>query len=312
MTLRPLKAFRGSLPPRHAWHSSVTADTTEVRHKPGMNKVVNHVSEAGKVEAGMNAVMDVFKKTKWDFRDATQIFGINCKAQVHEIGLVSRVFRGRRARVRKWVGPLMVLTALLWPSVAPAQQSSSKTQASNKELMALNGSSSKEFQNLVTGDPSYVIGPTDVLDISVWKEPEVSRTVPVRPDGRISLPLLNDLQAAGLTPTQLAAHITESLKKFMTGPQVTVIVATINSQRIYILGEVTRTGAYPLLPGMTVLQALSSAGGFTQFANIKNIYLLRQENGQQVKYAFNYKDVTTGKKPEQNVVLKAGDTIIVP
>ena len=91
-----------------------------------------------------------------------------------------------------------------------------------------------------------------------------------------------------------------------------MIVSTINSQRIYILGEVTRTGAYPLLPEMTVLQALSSAGGFTQFANIKNIYLLRQENGQQVKHAFNYKDVTNGKKPEQNVVLKAGDTIIVP
>ncbi len=260
----------------------------------------------------MKAVIDAFKKAKWDSRDATQIFGINCKAQVHEIGLLSRVFHGRRAGVRKWVGPLMVLLALLLPSVAPAQQSSSKTQTSGKELMALNGNSSKEVQNRVTGDPSYVIGPTDVLDISVWKEPEVSRTVPVRPDGRISLPLLSDVQAAGLTPTQLAAHITESLRKFMTGPQVTVIVATINSQRIYILGEVTRTGAYPLLPGMTVLQALSSAGGFTQFANIKNIYLLRQENGQQVKHAFNYKDVTNGKKPEQNVVLKAGDTIIVP
>jgi len=111
----------------------------------------------------------------------------------------------------RWVGLSMVLLALL-PSVAPAQQSSSKSGTSSKELMALNGNSSKEVQNRVTGDPSYVIGPTDVLDISVWKEPEVSRTVPVRPDGRISLPLLSDVQAAGLTPTQLAAHITESLK----------------------------------------------------------------------------------------------------
>jgi polysaccharide export outer membrane protein len=277
-----------------------------------MNKVVNHVSEAGKGEAEMKAVIDAFEKVMWDSRDATQIFGITCKAQVHEIGLLSRVFRGRWAGIRKWLGPLIVLLALLLPSVAPAQQSSSKTQTSSKELMALNGNSNTEVQNRVTGDPSYVIGPTDVLDISVWKEPEISRVVPVRPDGRISLPLLSDLQAAGLTPTQLAAHITDSLKKFMTGPQVTVIVATINSQRIYILGEVTRAGAFPLLPGMTVLQALSSAGGFTQYANIKNIYLLRQENGQQVKYAFNYKDVTNGKKSEQNVVLKAGDTIIVP
>lgn len=273
---------------------------------------MNHFSEAGKVEADMNPVIDAFKRTKWDSRGATQICGITCKVQVREISLLSQVFRGRRARVRKWVGPLMVLPGLLWPSVAPAQQSSSKTQTSNKELMALNANTSKEVQNRIISDPSYVIGPTDVLDISVWKEPEVSRTVPVRLDGRISLPLLNDVQAAGLTPTQLAAHITESLKKFMTGPQVTVIVVTINSQRIYILGEVTRAGAFPLLPGMTVLQALSGAGGFTLFANVKNIYILRQENGQQVKYAFNYKDVANGKKPEQNIVLKAGDTIIVP
>jgi len=161
-------------------------------------------------------------------------------------------------------------------------------------------------------DGNYIIGAQDVLDISVWKEPEVSRVVPVRPDGKISLPLLNDVQAAGLTPTQLAAQITESLKKFVTNPQVTVIVTAINSQRIYILGEVNRAGAYPLLPNMTVLQGLSSAGGFTLFANLKKIYMLRMENGKQVKYPFNYKDVINGKAPEENVVLKAGDTIVVP
>ncbi len=126
------------------------------------------------------------------------------------------------------------------------------------------------------------------------------------------MPLLNDVQAAGLTPTQLAAQITESLKKFVTNPQVTVIVAQINSQRIYILGEVTRAGAYPLLPGMTILQGLSSAGGFTQFANLKKIYMFRMENGKQVKYPFNYKDVISGKQPDENVVMKAGDTIVVP
>ena len=163
-----------------------------------------------------------------------------------------------------------------------------------------------------TEDPNYVIGAQDVLDISVWKEPEVSRTVPVRPDGKISLPLLNDVQAAGLTPAQLAAQLTESLKKFVANPQVTVIVTAINSQRIYLLGEVTRAGAYPLLPGMTVLQALSSGGGFTQFANTKKIYLLRLENGKQVKYPFNYKEVIGGRNPDQNISLKAGDTIVVP
>ena len=123
--------------------------------------------------------------------------------------------------------------------------------------------------------PNYVIGAQDVLDINVWKEPDVSRVVPVRPDGKISLPLLNDVQAAGLTPAQLAAQITESLKKYVTNPQVTVIVTTINSQRVYILGEVTRPGAFPLIPGMSVLQALSSAGGFTQFAKVKSIFVRR-------------------------------------
>jgi polysaccharide biosynthesis/export protein len=163
-----------------------------------------------------------------------------------------------------------------------------------------------------TSDPNYVIGGQDVLDISVWKETELTRTVPVRPDGKISLPLLNDVQAAGLTPTQLAEQLTESLKKFVTNPQVTVIVTQINSQRIYILGEVARAGAYPLLPDMTILQGLSSAGGFTQFANTKKIYMLRTENGKQTKYPFNYKEVLAGKSSEQNIVLRAGDTIVVP
>lgn len=164
----------------------------------------------------------------------------------------------------------------------------------------------------VTDDPNYIIGAQDVLDINVWKEPELTRLVPVRPDGKISLPLLNDVMAAGLTPTQLATQITEGLKKYVTNPQVTVIVSQINSQRVYILGEVNRAGAYPLLPGMTVLQALSSAGGFTQFAKEKGIYVLRQISGRQEKYPFNYKDVVGGKKSEQNILLKAGDTIVVP
>jgi len=167
-------------------------------------------------------------------------------------------------------------------------------------------------QKPVAQDPNYVIGPQDVLDISVWKENELTRTVPVRPDGKISMPLLNDVRAAGLTPNQLAAQITTSLKRFVTDPQVTVIVTQINSQRVYILGEVLRTGAYPLLPEMTILQALSSAGGFTPFANRKKIYMFRVENGKQVKYPFDYKAVIDGKRTEENVVLKAGDTIVVP
>ena len=163
-----------------------------------------------------------------------------------------------------------------------------------------------------TDDPAYVIGADDVLIVSVWKEAELTHTVPVRPDGKISLPLLNDVQAAGYTPVQLGMLITERLRKFVSDPQVTVMVSTINSRRIYLVGEVGRAGAFPMLPNMTVLQALSSAGGFTQFADSKRIYVLRDENGVQKKYMFNYKEVIKGKKPEQNIVLKPGDTIVVP
>jgi polysaccharide export outer membrane protein len=177
---------------------------------------------------------------------------------------------------------------------------------------AAQGQPADPVQKPVAQDPNYVIGPQDVLDISVWKENELTRTVPVRPDGKISMPLLNDVRAAGLTPNQLAAQITTSLKRFVTDPQVTIIVTQINSQRVYILGEVTHTGAYPLLPDMTILQALSSSGGFTQFANRKKIYMFRVENGKQVKYPFDYKAVIDGKQTSENVALKAGDTIVVP
>jgi polysaccharide export outer membrane protein len=161
----------------------------------------------------------------------------------------------------------------------------------------------------VPGD--YVIGADDTLHITVWKEPDMTVTLPVRPDGKISLPLLDDVQAAGMSPMQLAASIKEKLKKYIADPRVTVVVTAMNSQRIYVLGEVTHTGAMPLLPNMTVLQALSSAG-FTQFANLKAIYLLRVQDGQQTKMKFNYKDAIKGRGTQENIVLKPGDTIVVP
>ena len=166
--------------------------------------------------------------------------------------------------------------------------------------------------NPATADPDYKIGPQDMLRVDVWKEPDISRIVPVRPDGKITLPLVNDVQAAGLTTTQLAAKIAEGLKKYITSPQVTVGVTEINSRRIFVNGEVARPGAFPLLPNMTVLQALSSAGGFTQFAREKKIYILRMENGKQVKYPFNYKEAVSGKNVEQNIILQGGDIIVVP
>jgi len=195
------------------------------------------------------------------------------------------------------LGAVIVLLALAIP--VRAQDGSGKTSPAEPPRSAV-------------ADPNYIIGAQDVISVSVWKEAELTREVPVRPDGKISMPLLNDVQAAGLTPSQLADQITVGLKKFVTDPQVTVIVAQINSQRVYILGEVTRAGAYPLLPQMTFLQALSSAGGFTIFANVKKIYLLRQENGKQERYPFDYKQVIAGKNSEQNIILRAGDTIVVP
>jgi polysaccharide biosynthesis/export protein len=165
---------------------------------------------------------------------------------------------------------------------------------------------------VAAADPNYVIGPQDTLNIDVWKETELTKSVPVRPDGKISLPLLNDVQAAGLTPLQVAANITAGLRKYITDPQVTVTVSAIESQRIYILGEVNRAGQYPLSPGMTAIQALSSAGGFTPFANIKKIYVMRTEDGKQVRYPLNYKEVIKGNAQEENIVLKSGDTIVVP
>jgi len=161
-------------------------------------------------------------------------------------------------------------------------------------------------------DPGYVIGPEDVLAIEVWQEKEFSRETPVRPDGKITLPLLNDIQAAGMTPTELAASIAKALEKFVTSPQVTVIVAQIRSRMIYISGEVNKPGALPLLTSMTVLQAISMVGGPNQLANPKKIYVLRTENGKQVRYPFNYKEAIKGKDLNQNILLKPGDTIVVP
>ena len=206
-------------------------------------------------------------------------------------------------RMKFWIVAVLLAAAI----PVQAQQDDNKKQASDA-----NAAAQAAPKKPATDDPNYVIGAQDVLDISVWKEPELTRAVPVRPDGKISMPLLNDVQAAGRTPLQLAADITAGLKKFMTDPQVTVIVTTINSQRVFILGEVNRAGAYPLLPNMTVLQALSSAGGFTIYANLKKIYVLRIEDGKQVKHPFNYKDVLAGKAADQNIIVKAGDTIVVP
>lgn len=208
----------------------------------------------------------------------------------------------------KRIGFWVALCLVLGISSVYAQNRANDNQLANTQTAGATAG----LPSSATNDPNYVIGPQDILDVDVWKEPEITRTVPVRPDGKISLPLLNDVQAAGLTPTQLSAHITSELKKYITDPQVTVIVSKINSQRVYILGNVARQGGYALLPQMTVLQALSDAGGFSTFANRKGVYVIRQENGKQKKFLFNYDDVVKGKHIDENILLKPGDTIIVP
>jgi polysaccharide export outer membrane protein len=156
----------------------------------------------------------------------------------------------------------------------------------------------------------YVIGPEDSLQVTVWKEPTLSGNFPVRPDGMISLVLVGDLPAAGQTPMALSNDITQRLKKFIQDPVVTVSVLGVNSQRIFMVGEVNKVGPVMLTPGMTPLQAIVSAGGLSQFANSKRIYILRMVAGKQQKFPFNYKAAVKGENT--GMTLLPGDTIVVP
>lgn len=159
----------------------------------------------------------------------------------------------------------------------------------------------------------FVIGPGDVLAINVWKESEISKVVPVRSDGRISLPLIGELQSGGLTPRQLEAEIVKGLKDYVAEPSVTVVVQEIHSQNVNVLGMVNRPGSYPLTKTMTVVDAIATAGGFRDFAKQKAVYVLRRNpESTQTRLAFNYKDVIKGVNPTQNVKLQPGDTIVVP
>jgi polysaccharide biosynthesis/export protein len=156
----------------------------------------------------------------------------------------------------------------------------------------------------------YIIGPEDSLQVTVWKEPTLSGTFPVRPDGMISLVLVGDLPAAGMTPMALSGDISQRLKKYIQDPVVTVVVLGVNSQRIFMVGEVGHVGPVMLTPGMTPLQAIVTAGGLSQFANSKRIYILRTVNGKQEKMLFNYKAALKGENP--GMTLLPGDTIVVP
>jgi polysaccharide export outer membrane protein len=159
---------------------------------------------------------------------------------------------------------------------------------------------------------SYVIGAEDVLYINVWKEEALSRTVPVRMDGKISLPLIDDVQAAGYTARQLKEVLTKRLKEFIDNPNVSVTVTEANSYKVYVSGQVRAPGVYRLRSETTLLQIIPMAGGFTDWANQKKILIIRKEDGKERRITVNYKKIVKGDAPESNIILKAGDTIIVP
>jgi polysaccharide biosynthesis/export protein len=218
----------------------------------------------------------------------------------------------KSALAGEWMKAMMGTAIAILLGFAAAQGvAQNAAQGKDKPAADSSPGQSSPSQPMSVAGLSYVIGADDLLLVSVWKEPDLTMTLPVRPDGNISLPLLNDVTAAGLSPTQLAASITEKLRKYVADPRVTVIVTQINSQKVYVTGEVLHTGALQLLPHMTVLQALADAG-FTQFANTKGIYVLREENGQPQKIRVNYKRLVKGQAIDQNIILRAGDTIVVP
>jgi polysaccharide biosynthesis/export protein len=212
---------------------------------------------------------------------------------------------GRSWRSRLFAAAMCFSISIgLWAQAAPANGATQATPA------ASNTDASATAQ---PHDNSFTIGNDDVLAINVWKEPDISRSIPVRSDGKISLPLVGEVQATGETPLKLEQEIAAKLKNYIAEPEVTVIVQQINSQKFNILGQVTKPGAYPISNSATVLDAIALAGGFRDFAKQKSIYVLRQNgDGTQTRIPFNYKEVVKGRNPAQNIKLQPRDTIVVP
>jgi polysaccharide export outer membrane protein len=199
------------------------------------------------------------------------------------------------------LGSMLLVPALaLCQTAAPAKSTTAPPQTA---AVATTG---------VVPPPGYVIGPEDVLSIVFWREKNLSSEVVVRPDGRISLPLLNDVQAAGLTADELREKVMTEANNFVEDATATVVVKQINSRKVYITGNVTKPGLYPLTGPMNVLQLIAVAGGLLEFANGEKIRVMRMENGNPIAQTFNYKSVAEGKNLRQNIELRPGDTVVVP
>jgi polysaccharide biosynthesis/export protein len=217
-------------------------------------------------------------------------------------------------RIRRHLPLLLMLLGFATWSFSQSMSARSGPDTTTAAPAALSSPSEK---NVPTGQPSsaenYVIGPGDVLAINVWKEPDVSKLVPVRSDGRISLPLAGELRASGKTPKSLEQEITAKLQSYISEPEVTVIVQEIKSQRFNILGQVTKPGTYLLMDSTTVLDAIAMAGGFRDFAKRKSIYVLRtKSDGSKQRLPFNYNQVIKGESQGQNITLEPHDTVVVP
>ena len=219
---------------------------------------------------------------------------------------------GHSRRMLTLLGCLLVAGSLA--AQTPAAQNEPGKESKEAKLVQPAQSAPSGDAATKPHDDSFVIGNDDVLAITVWKEPDVSRpSIPVRSDGRISLPLAGEIQAAGKTPLALEKEIASKLQSFISEPEVTVMVQQINSQKFNILGQVSKPGAYSLTNSVTVLDAIALAGGFRDFAKKKSIYVLRQNaDGTQARIPFNYKEVLKGENPAQNIRLQPHDTIVVP
>jgi len=215
------------------------------------------------------------------------------------------------AAVLAWTSILAsVLLALgaAWGHPSEARPDSGRSSAGQQAVPP-----STQVDHPPARSPEYVIGPSDVLAISVWKEPDITRTLPVRPDGKISLPLVGELQASGLTASKLQDVITQKLKDYIENPQVNVVVEDVKSRSFNVVGKVLKTGSFDLAKPTSVLDAIAQAGGFQDFAKVTKIYVLRRmPDGSQKMLPFNYKLVIKGKRLDENIDLQSGDTVVVP
>ena len=204
--------------------------------------------------------------------------------------------------MRKIFGFAIIVALIFWVCIPMVFSQEDKEEPEKK----------KPQQQWIPVSESYVIGPEDVLSIHVWKEEAFSKTVPVRMDGKISLPLIDDVQASGYTARQLKEVLTNKLKEFVENPNVSVTVVEANSFKVFISGQVRSPGVYRLRSETSLLQFIPMVGGFTDWANQKKILVIRKENGKEKRITVNYRKIVKGDAPESNIILKTGDTIIVP